>query len=592
MTFNSTGDLLVTSDFEGNLFAWDTTGDTIRSEPVTWQDKGGRIESVVIDPGTRFLITGGLEGVRMWRFDGTTIKVRELSGDIGYVTRVGMNTRADVIAAEGYEGRTMCWLADDDFSIPIQLDAGDAWLPLLPFHPDGSFLLTSGRTEPRISIWDIHNLRRRAAPTVLRGDDRVRQALFLPTGMPASLSQAGTLRVWPRSHAQPVVVHAPANGINLNHCALSREAKVVVGPGERVTRGRDLDRRAKLVDVASGEALVFDPFPQGVNHVAVSADGMRIALGGEREIEVVTRNGSPRRLSCSHLVDCVALSPDGRLLAAVCGARVLVWDLAHDDEPASSGAGEAREAGVLELHFDPDGAHLAGRDNLGSVYVWRLVDHALSLRRALKFDVAQEQVALTAGGAKLIALGGGSLNIFDLTAEETAPTKLALETKARNIRASCAFNVAATRVVAATDVSSVARYWDLGDDGRSPRMIELRGHDGNIWDVAMTADGDRLATASDDGTVRLWSTDTAQSVVLQVPLGQPWRVAFRGNRLLSASNAGLCSWLLNVDDVIALAEDTASRNLTPDEWARFLPGPWRPTFPRVAGQAGRGEWGK
>ena len=111
--------------------------------------------------------------------------------------------------------------------------------------------------------------------------------------------------------------------------------------------------------------------------------------------------------------------------------------------------------------------------------------------------------------------------------------------------------------------------------------MELRGHDDHIWDVAITADGKRIATASEDGTVRLWSTETGESVVLQVPLGHPWRVAFRGNRVLSASNAGLCSWLVEVDDIIALAAQTASRNLTADEWARFLPGPGRATFPGV-----------
>jgi WD40 repeat protein len=56
--------------------------------------------------------------------------------------------------------------------------------------------------------------------------------------------------------------------------------------------------------------------------------------------------------------------------------------------------------------------------------------------------------------------------------------------------------------------------WSV-DDGRL--LSVLRGHEGIVWDGVFSKDGDRVYTASFDGTVRTWFVDeeellkTAQS---------------------------------------------------------------------------------
>jgi WD40 repeat protein len=57
-------------------------------------------------------------------------------------------------------------------------------------------------------------------------------------------------------------------------------------------------------------------------------------------------------------------------------------------------------------------------------------------------------------------------------------------------------------------------------------LFQLKGHDSDVWTIAFSPLGDRIATASDDGTVRIWDATTGAELTMLKGKGMQSTVAW------------------------------------------------------------------
>ena len=132
------------------------------------------------------------------------------------------------------------------------------------------------------------------------------------------------------------------------------------------------------------------------------------------------------------------------------------------------------------------------------------------------------------------------------------------------------FSPDGTRLATASEDGS-AKVWDAGS---GKELLTLSGHTGTVWGVTFSPDGTRLATASIDGTTKVWDVTTGQELLtLTGHTNNIYSVDFSpdGTRLVTSGADGTARlYVLPIEELVALAQSRVTRSLTREECRRFL----------------------
>ena len=348
-------------------------------------------------------------------------------------------------------------------------------------------LSVAGAGDPALTLPNL---------VAILGDSRLKmqwsvQALaFTPDGRTLIGAGDPVIRLWdPVTGSEQRVLRGHTDLVSA--LALSADGRTLVSGS--------YDFTLKVWDLAAGkERLTLKDGRRGtVSCVAVSSDGTRIASGHSSNVQLWDGAAGGQLMVLEghgNRVNALAFSRDGKTLASGGDdGTIRLWDISSGRTvKALDRAPERWRA----LAFSPDGKTLAAGGYDHGLVLWDTITWGVRLHIPEDDGQGVDSLAFTRDGRRLAFALGLAARIIDA---QTGELVRQFPKQSVGINALALGRDDATLATSGTMVT----LWDVASGQET--TPELAGHRGNVDSLAFSSDGAQLATASLDGTIKLWN---------------------------------------------------------------------------------------
>lgn len=268
--------------------------------------------------------------------------------------------------------------------------------------------------------------------------------------------------------------------------------------------------------------MVFHGHQAAVRGLAWRSDGQQLASGSpdgtiiiwDLQTQQVVRTLRGHSATVAH----VAWSSDGRFLAFTGGDGIVkVWDTSRNWDVRTLGPLPKQATG---LAWCRGRATLAAASGDGTIAIWQ-IDQPHSKMATIRHHSKLTALAWGPHGDRLAGgTGEGTIVIWDPSSGEAIGM---LGKKGANALwgwvTSLAWSPDGNRLASASNDFRI-RIWDVleaqpplrrADD--TAKLLSILAHDGVAWSVTWHPDGKRLASAGNDGTIKLWDAQSGERLL-------------------------------------------------------------------------------
>jgi RNA polymerase sigma factor (sigma-70 family) len=465
---------------------WDVATGT---EVLRFEGHTDTVHAAVFAPDGKTLATGGGRydpTLRFW--DAATGQVlNNCKGHKGELWSVAFASDGHTVASGSMDKTIRLWDVASGTELR-QLRGHQKDVNAVAFAPDGKTLASAG-FDATLRVWDVE---RGVELHRFEGHEGGFQSVaFSRDG--AALAAGGrdhTLRLWELPSGKEL---RPRDSQFDGVFALA------FAPDGRAVATGGGDRSVRLWDAGTGKEIHVVGMHDGwVLCVAFSPDGSLLASGSldkTARLWDVTTGRELHRLAVNNEVNSLAFAPDGKTLATAnhyTGDVIHLWDVAGGKEVGRLIATEEESRGVNCVAFSPDGKTLAAGNHHGAIHFWEHRQARLTGPTTMRCDHCACLVFSPDGRTLATSNLNGDLRLWE--------TATGMERRQFHGHP-CSFSPDG-KILAVGSERGVD-LWDLAADAR---LATLTGHRGLIASLALSPDGKRLVSGSEDTTALVWDT--------------------------------------------------------------------------------------
>jgi len=590
VAFSPDSTLIATAHERGQIRIWEVSTGKLITEPPLVEHKGSVLGLAFNNDGTQLASAGDDNFVIVWDVATRKPGHEPLLGHEGPVRDLIFSPAGKRLASLGEDGTVWLWDIGMDPPSAKQLQLGYGRAISVAFSQDGILIATVHQSEgvKKLRLWDVMTgdaLEHEALDGKRLGETAGRLADIRPDGKQfVSPIVKGEERKW--QEAQLWDVTKGRSLINLR--VPGREVKL-----SALSYGPEGEQLAIAVESAGYKSSVWlwdvrTRLPMGrplrghkrgasagVFSLSFSPDSRQLVSGGFdgtiRFWDTLTAEPLPKLLQVLRgRVLAVALSADHKWMASGdAGSRVMLWNRSLDENPATLLGNH--EGWVNTLAFSPDSKLLASGGDDKKVRLWSVNSEAAVDRVLEGHQNKINAVAFSPDGKRLVSADmGGMVRLWN-----SATGLPAAEPVTRNSGPvwDVAFSPDGKRLAIAlqNQTDKLGEVWLWDEESERFPDEPLGRHEYSARAVAFCSQNGQLASAGGDNNIRLWDIETGE------PLGEPLYtngivsdLLFSPNcRWLAAAGQDEAVWLWDMD-LRTRACQIANRDLTPDEWQRYL----------------------
>jgi WD40 repeat protein len=449
----------------------------------------GPVYGVEFSPNGQFIATASADRtVKLWRTDGTLLNT--FAKHQAAVWDVAFSPDGQLIASASRDKTVKLWQQDGRLLSTLKGHKDE--VVGITFSPDGQTIASASR-DKTVKLWQRNG---RLIDTLTAHKGSVWKAVFSPDGqMIATASEDKTIKIWKLKQGR-----FQLSQILMGHTGEIRD--IAFSPDGKTIASASNDNTAKIWQRDSGKLLhTLEDHSAPIVGIGFHPNGQIIATGSwDGKIKIWNLEGTLLKtinIEKKRIWD-IVFSPDGNTIASASEQNVV--KLSRLESPLWKVLRSHKDP-IIDVAFSPKGKTIATASDDSAIKFWDQNGSLLSTFKSKQDSVLG--IAWSSDASKLVSgHWNGSINFLEVKDLDKPKVRLIKTVHGHKVGVWRVVVSPNGKLIASASEDGTAKLWNWN----GTLLSSFIGHKDVIRAVAFSTDSKMVATSSYDKTVKIWNT--------------------------------------------------------------------------------------